>query len=74
MLAEPGVLNQQSISVTLSLFSYSTALYCFSDKTKTFSEDLNDLDPAYIGLTARLCSNQNLGFLFFPHTLHPGCQ
>lgn len=31
------------------------------------SEDLNDLDPASVGLTARFCLSQNLGFLSSSH-------
>lgn len=77
MLAEPCVLNQENISGILPLFSFFSASYCFSGKTKAFnmiSEDLSDLDPAYTGLITRFCSSQSVGFLSISYTLHLTCQ
>lgn len=79
MLAEPGVFKSAKYvwnPISFSLLFYSTASYCFSDKTKTFSvisKDLSDLDAASKS-TARFCSSQNFEFLSFSHILKPACQ
>lgn len=56
-------------------------LYCFlllfswDQNFWITSEDLNDLDPFYLGLLLGVCSIQNLALLYFAFlpTLHPDC-